>query len=459
MPHQIHVAGDHLKSLANLSTAIHLDDLPPAVVHTGRRILIDSIAVMLAGMDQPPVTHLAEQLAADSTCPDSTIPGTRFRCDAAWAALANATAAAWHGLAPGNRFTGGNPAIHAVCAGLAVAERENLSGKQLLTAIIAGCEAGTRVGMGTTLRPGMYPNGSWTVVGAAITASLLMNHSQEQLRQAINVSTSLNVATSCKAAYEGATILNAYSGVSAAMGVLAADLVGDGFTAERDGIGTVFGTIAGVFFDTERAIEQIGKSWQITRGFHTTYACDRRIHAILDALIDFSAEQDLAPESIDGIEVHTYASAATLNKSQPGHPSAAKLSIPHAVAAYLVLKDAGISAYSRAAVQDPAIRDLAGRVTVREDPDLTARTPDERPARVSVKLRSGKKRIRSVVLPSGEFDNAPLGDDQLSEKFRVLSTQTLPPGESADMLEKLWHVETAPNVAELIAPAHRQTCN
>jgi len=342
-----------------------------------------------------------------------------------------------------------------VCAGLAVAERENLSGKQLLTAIIAGCETGFRVGLGTTLRPGMHPNGSWTVIGAAITASLLMNHSTAQLRQAINLSASLNLATSCKAAYEGATVLNAQSGVSAAMGVLAADLVGDGFTAERDGIGTVFGTIAGVFFDTERCNAQIGENWQITRGYHTANACDRRMHAVIDALTALCDEEDLAPEAIDSIRVETYASAATLNNREPANPSAAKLSIPHAVAAYLVLKDVGIGAYSRAALQNAAIRDLAERVTVCEDPILTVRTPDERPVRVRVKLHDGKERIRLVMLPSGEFDNAPLADDQLLEKFRVLSTQTLSPSVSADLRERLWEVETVPNVAQLIALAHR----
>jgi hypothetical protein len=45
------------------------------------------------------------------------------------------------------------------------------------------------------------------------------------------------------------------------MGVLAADLCRDGFSAERDGLRTVFGTIAGVSFDADKAAEKLGTVW------------------------------------------------------------------------------------------------------------------------------------------------------------------------------------------------------
>ncbi len=167
-------SGEHLESLARLASSACLENFPDSVVHEGRRVLIDSISAILAGVNEKPLASLANQMASDSNLQESTVLGTPCRCEAVWAALVNATAGVWHQLDPGNRFTGGHPAIHAVAAGLAVAEKRQASGKKMLEAVIAGYEIGARVGLATTLRPGMHPHGSWTVVGAAVTAGLLM---------------------------------------------------------------------------------------------------------------------------------------------------------------------------------------------------------------------------------------------------------------------------------------------
>jgi len=442
---------DFIDTLIELATSISLERLPSSVVHEGRRTLVDTVGVILAGAAEPAARALAGQMTENSGCPCSTMLGSGYRAEATWAALANATAGVWHEFDPGNRFVGGHPAVYVISAGLAVAEREGASGKRLLEGVIAGYEVGARVGLGTTLRPGMDPHGSWPIVGAATTAGLLMDYSASELRETINMSTSLNLGTSCKAGYEGATIRNVYAGWGAAMGLFAADLARDGFTGERDGISTVFGSIAGEFFDIEMALGDIGRRWEITRGYHKLYACARCIHPALDALTTITKEHDIALEEVERIDVSTFAMAATMNNISPENPLAAKFSIPHALASCLVLHETGIAAYGELAVQDPRIRDLAAKVTVRNDSELDARTPAERPAVVRVHLHDGRTLERTVRLPQGEPDTEPLSDDALGKKFLKLASSSLGSDTAQTLLDKLWQIETLPNIREFTA--------
>ena len=269
------------------------------------------------------------------------------------------------------------------------------------------------------------------------------------MRETLNVSTSLNLASSNRAAYEGATIRNAYAGFGAAMGVFAADLVKDGFTGERDGISTVFGNIAGVFLDIDKVLEGLGERWEIERGYHRLHACARSIHPSLDTLISISKVHEVLPQDVERIDVHTYSMAATMKVATPENPMAARFSIPHALAAYLVLKETGVTISSKKALKNDKIQSLAKRISVKDSRGMTARTPSERPALVKVVLRNGRILEASTKLPAGESDHRPLGDGELSDKFLSLATASLGKERATGLLEKLWHIETVQDVREI----------
>jgi 2-methylcitrate dehydratase PrpD len=263
---------DYLDRLMDFAASVSLQTLPVTVVHTGKSALIGTVGRILSGTLQPEVQALSRQMVEASIAPCSAILGTPLRADAMWAALAHGTAGAWHDLKTEHRAIDASPALYAVSAGLPVAEREGVSGRRLLESVIAGCEVGTRIGQATTLRPGMDSHGSWPIVAASLTTGLLAG---TDLRKTVNLVTSLNLATSSRAAGEGATIRNIFAGFGSAMGVLAADLCRDGFSAERDGLRTVFGTIAGVSFDADKAAEKLGTVWTMRaedgENLHSTF--------------------------------------------------------------------------------------------------------------------------------------------------------------------------------------------
>jgi len=437
---------DFVDELLGMARSLDLDELPPSVVRAGRRVLIDVVGSMLAGITEEKVRILADEMSCASAAPTSTILGSGYSADAAWAALVNATAAVWHDVDPGHRFSGGNPAVYPVAAGLAVAERGGASGKRLLEAVIGGYELGARTGLGTTLRAGMDSHGSWPIVGGAVAAAMLTSRDHACFRHAVNIVTTFNIASSCRAILDGASIRNIYAGFGSAMGVVAATLAEDGFTAERDGLSTVFGTIAGEYLDVDKMIESLGQRWEIERGYHRRHASLRDLHSALDALISIAGDGGIPVGEIERIEVRTYDLAAAMNRVAPENPGAAKASIPWALGAYLALGTTGPAAYSVESLANGKIRDLAARVQVQRDPVLDARTPGERPAVVKVCLRDGREFVNRVERPSGEFDTNPLSDDDLKEKFLAAASLPLGVEKANRVLDALGRIERISDV-------------
>jgi 2-methylcitrate dehydratase PrpD len=273
------------------------------------------------------------------------------------------------------------------------------------------------------------------------------------LREILNVSTSLTLATSFQTAFEGATVRNVYAGFGAAMGVLSTDLVSDGFTGEQNGIATVFGSIAGLEFDEQRARNGMGSDWNILRGYQKLHACCRYVQPALDALIGLDAEERVNPEEVEVIDVWTSALAASMTNAEPHNGLAAKFSMPHTLAAYLVLRQTGVDAFGDAAALDPRIRALGARVSVHADAEMEARIPQDRPARVRVRLTGGRVRERTERQPRGEFDTDPTSDEQINEKFRTLARRVLIEDNVEQLRERLWNVEQLDDVHEITSLA------
>jgi 2-methylcitrate dehydratase PrpD len=97
---------------------------------------------------------------------------------------------------------------------------------------------------------------------------------------------------------------------------------------------------------------------------------------------------------------------------------------------------------------DPAIRDLMTRIELSVDSALDAAFPGQRAAHVRIELNNG--RSASFFQPTRKGDpEAPLTDDDLSNKFMELVTPVLGLSPTTSLLKKLWHLEDCINVASL----------
>ena len=75
-----------------------------------------------------------------------------------------------------------------------------------------------------------------------------------------------------------------------------------------------------------------------------------------------------------------------------------------------------LSEFDESALKDPVIADLAGRISVTENPAFTAAYPALRSEKVTIRLKDGRELSRQVDLPVGRPPYA-----FIDEKFNALA--------------------------------------
>lgn len=391
--------------------------LPTEVLARARLVLLDSIGVIAAGMQEPELRALlARPNYAGGGA--AAVIGAGRTLPPLLAAFANGTAGVMLELDEGNQYARGHPAIHVVPAALAAAPKD---GRALLGAIILGYEMGARIGIASKLRVTMHPHGTWGTVGAFLSVAHLHAADAEAVIQGLNIASSLGLSTSRRTMLEGATVRNSYAGFSNQLGLMAWDLAASGFTGETDGIGAVYGGIIAEEFSPAAMTDELGTRWEIARNYFKRHAACRYTHGALDALGEIRARlPGLRAEDVAAMEVDTYVWAAQLDLPQPRNMLSAKFSIPFALATALVHGGASVPAFRPPALRDEAVRDLAARVTVREDAALTAQLPGLRPARLTVTLRDGSTHRAEVLTNRGDTED-PYAREDILAKFREMA--------------------------------------
>jgi 2-methylcitrate dehydratase PrpD len=125
-------------------------------------------------------------------------------------------------------------------------------------------------------------------------------------------------------------------------------------------------------------------------------------------------------DEIANIEFATYGFAAVMRNPDPPNFFASKYSLPHAAATMVVRGQAGHAALDDTALHDPAVVALRHRITVTEDPAMTAVAPQLRPARVTLVLTDGRSAICACNSHRGDFQQ-PFAEAEVRDKFRELA--------------------------------------
>ena len=211
---------EYLRRLSEFVCGTTLEDLPAEVVDRGRWIFADCLCAIAVGMQAPEMERLVRRMVPSSASGKASLIGRGGTADPLLAALINGCAGTWLELDECNLAAKGHPAIQVVPAAIAVAEACEASGRDLLLAVILGCEVCARIGRATRMRHALHPHGTHGTIGAAVAVARLKGCGQAELRRRINIAATLGLATSRRTVVEGATVRNVYAGMSGHMGVL-----------------------------------------------------------------------------------------------------------------------------------------------------------------------------------------------------------------------------------------------
>ncbi|MEO5745238.1 MAG: MmgE/PrpD family protein [Terracoccus sp.] len=403
-----------------LGDEVLLDEDVPHVV----TLVTDTIAAIVGASREPEVLALATAAQGLGGVGPATVLCTGEGTTPVTAALVNGNAAVRLELDEGNPHAANHPCAHTVPALLATAEAIGSDGPTLLAATAAAYEVAVRVARGARLRRSVHPFGTTMVCGGALGVARLRGLDVEQATRAVRLAAALVPASTQRAANTGATIRNAITGVCASIGVLAVELALAGTGDDAFALPTVFGEVLGEGYDDSRLDAELGDLRLIRSGYLKTHASSRWTHAPIEATETLLNRHGFGAHDVAAVEVATYDPATRLDGREARNGFAGKHSIPYCVAARIVLRHNGVSAYTDDAAAEPRLRTLMHCVSVVEDPAMTAATPGVRAARVTVRLLDGRELSATETAPAGGCDN-PYPADVIHDKHRSLTRRAL----------------------------------
>src|SRR6185369_11367458 len=172
--------------------------------------------------------------------------------------------------------------------------------------------------------------------------------------------------------------------------------------------------------DLTKALAAIGSEWHILRAAFKPYHVGIVIVGPVEMCLDLLSQRKIAPDEIASVTVTTYREAYHFTGKIYTTPQSSEiecfLSTPFCVAVSLIDGEMTLRQRVDSRLRDAKTHELASRVVVQEDADMTRIYPDEWPTRLELRLRDGQTITREINQVKWS-PQRPATWDQLEEKF------------------------------------------
>lgn len=372
------------RTLARAAAETSWATAPGAVRDRVVDLVADCVSVTALGASRPELRRLVDTHDRWTPVDAASVLGSTRGWPSSAAMSLNAGAATADQLQDGHRPARGHPAAHVVPAVLATAAEVDLTGAEVLSAVLAGYETGVRVSRamdGTSV--GIHDIGTWGQVSVSVAvARLLAPGDVEATRRALELSAAAVLLTDAQTVFAGTTGSHAFLGASVQLGagLAVAAVAGTRTPARVNGAPPAHG----------------GRQRLGSRG-----------------PVSGHRQRDLG-------EVRSTAATAAFDAVAHGE-LAARFSVPTSVAVALMTGRLDETTMTDRMVTSAGVRDLASRVRVVHDPALDAGYPAGRPAQVRVLLADGTVRDASTARPRGDAERAFTREELAAKASRLLT--------------------------------------
>jgi len=428
--------------------------LPPAAVEQAKRCVLDCVANMVAGRYTKKGEAMVSYASRWHNTPEATVVGYG-KVSREAAAFANAALSRMLDLDDGHRFAFGHPGGILVPTALAIGEVVGASGKDVITALVAGYDV--YANLGKAINPSSYhergfdATGVCGAVAVAAVVAKLCKQDEEKTKDALGVA-ALHAGGIIEYQNDGTMGKVLCPGWSTSTGIKAADLAEFGFTGPE----AVFEGKKGFFqafsnkSNPERLTADLGNTYGILQNYFKIHACMRGLHCAVDAILALRAEYGLTDENVLKVTVKTSTFVERLNKPHPTTMVGAQCSLPFSLA--VALKYGGISEKTlTSGLNDSEIGTIEDKVEVIIDEKVQeywAANPDNWAAvEIEITTKDGKTVSEWAPVAAGESEK-PLSWEQLQAKFTQLVSPTPFASEVNTLLDAIKQLEGYNSIGE-----------
>jgi 2-methylcitrate dehydratase PrpD len=440
------------QTLADFAVKLDFDRIPQSVAERAKDCIIDIVGVCSFGSTVPsskPVLSYVEHYGKGGK---STVLGTPLKAQAPMAALANGAFA--HSFEMDNLVSpsvGVHPGASLLPPALAVAQETEVSGRDFITAVVAGFEVMHRIGAAaheTSEKLGFHAPGVTGPFGGVVAAGRILKLNAEQMTNALGIAGSLCAGVLEFAKSGGGTVKRMHLGHGAQSGVMAALFARDGFAGPATILEGKFGYL-NVFCrdgDESRLTADLGEEWRTTRVMFKRYSCHITAHVPVTTILALKSRFGFSGSDVAEI---TVASGEKMlshhNIPEPRDMAMAQYSTPFCVALACFRDPRDPASFSDTALNDPAIRDLCRKVKL----ELRQHAPGRNlmGSRVNVRLKDGRQLDEELEHFPGMPDQ-PLDRTGLREKFETI-TAAVRQKRPAALFDSIAGLERVPDVGAL----------
>ena len=445
--------------LAAFAAGLKFEDIPNPVVRKAEDLLVDWFGSALAGKGARAVETIAAFAASMGPAnggAEVLIHGSRS--SAYFAAMVNAAAshvAEQDDVHNGSVF---HPATVVFPAALAMAQTLGSSGRQLLTASVAGYEVGIRVGefLGRSHYKVFHTTGTAGTLAAAAAAGSLLGLTSVQMQHAFG-----SAGTQSAGLWEflrtAADSKQLHTAHAAAAGLMSACLARDGFTGAAQILEGPQGMAAGMSSDADpaRLTAGLGTRWATAETSFKYHASCRHTHPAADALLQVMQVHGLKPSELASVVTHVHQGAIDVLGPvvKPASVHQSKFSMGTVLGLVARFGHAGLVEFDQH-FQDELTVALREKVQMVLDEEVDAAYPKRWIGKVTVTTTGGRVLHGRVDEPKGDPGNT-LSREEITDKALRLAAFS-GAATSAVMrvsVDALWQVATWPRVGALTGGA------
>lgn len=447
------------ETLAEFVAGHRFEDLPNAAVEKAKTFVLDVIGCAIGASREQQAQALFEIIAAGGGSPKSSVFAQGVKTSPMNAALLNGTMGHIFDFDDDHREGVMHSSVAVFPAVFALAEKLNLSGKELLRGFILGSEVMIRIGesfLGLSQSKGFHTTGTCGVFGAAAGAASCLGLNAIQTTYALGIAASF-AAGVMKWRREGSWQKPLQPGHAGMYGILSASLGGQNFLGAR----SIFEEPDGVIrlfsfqdkYDFTPITKALGKKWEMMDSSIKVHACCRFSATSVDCAFDLYRQ---GVRSKDVKQLLVKANRETITslcnppevKLRPVTHVDAQFSVPYGVAVTICKNRAGVDEFRKEVLRDPEVLALIDKIKWEIDPAAEAKYPKAYPATIEATLKDGRKVVSHVEYPKGDPEN-PVSLEGVMNKFNLLTEKFLDRGRRTKIAEEIGRLETVDNVAKI----------
>ncbi|MBC7415556.1 MAG: MmgE/PrpD family protein [Herminiimonas sp.] len=445
------------QTLATFAATLRYEDIPESVLARAVDLYVDWFGSALAGKGARPVESIdrfARLMGPGDGASEVLI--SRRRTTPLFAAMVNAASS--HSAEQDDLHNSSvfHPATVVFPGALAVAQAQGASGRDFLTAVVAGYEVGIRVGefLGRSHYTIFHTTATAGTLAAAATVGRLLKLTPQQMLHAFG-SAGTQAAGLWEFLRDAADSKQLHTAHAVSAGLSSAYLAQDGFTGAAHILEGPQGMGAGMSSDADaaRLTARLGDRWALAETSFKFHACCRHTHPAADALLQVVTEHRLTPEQIARVTARVHQGAVDVLGPvvNPTTVHQAKFSMGTVLGLIAQFHRAGLDEFDRY-FDDPRIVAFRQKVQMVLEPEVDRAYPSRWLGRVTVETVDGRTLYGIVDEPKGDPGNT-LSRVELDAKALQLAAYRggATAEEMRDVLAQLWQVADAGTIKPFLS--------